>query len=363
LDQGGQIRHQIAQVAAARIGAPERSDTSEEKMTAPIATRLLAAGDAATAEAARCLGNGGLVAFPTETVYGLGADATNGTAVARLYAAKGRPSFNPLIAHVPDLAAARRLAAFDDDAERLAAAFWPGPLTLVLRRRADCPVAELATAGLDSIAVRVPAHAVAQSLLARLGRPVVAPSANRSGHVSPTTAAHVVADLGGRIDIVIDGGATSVGVESTIVACLGEPMLLRPGGLPRQDVERVLERKLSEAPVGDPDAPLSPGLLASHYAPRARLRLGADRVGEGEALLAFGGPLPPGAEHAAMVRNLSQSGDLVEAAANLFSDLRRLDNAKTASIAVMPVPAEGLGEAINDRLARAAAPRETPIHE
>jgi L-threonylcarbamoyladenylate synthase len=328
-------------------------------MSAPIVTRVVAAKPEAIADAARCLASGGLVAFPTETVYGLGADASNGVAVARLYAAKGRPSFNPLIAHVYDLAAARRLAFFDPAAEQLAEAFWPGPLTLVLRKRANGPMAELATAGLDSIAVRVPAHDVARGLLNEVGRPVVAPSANRSGHLSPTTAQHVLADLGGRIDLIVDGGATAVGVESTIVACLDEPLLLRPGGLPREDIERVLARKLAEAPAGalDPEAPLAPGLLASHYAPRTKLRLGATDVRPGEALLAFGPTLPPGAEVSQMVVNLSQSGDLVEAASNLFSGLRTLDAANVASIAVMPVPADGLGEAINDRLSRAAAPR------
>ena len=334
-------------------------------MTAKIDTRVVAANAAAIAGAARCLADGGLVAFPTETVYGLGADATNGAAVARLYAAKDRPSFNPLIAHVFDFAAARQLAVFDTAAERLAKAFWPGPLTLVLRTRAACPVAELATAGLDSIAVRVPSHDVARGILRQLARPVVAPSANRSGHVSPTTAQHVLADLGGRIDLIVDGGPTPVGVESTIVACLDRPLLLRPGGLPRREIERVLDSKLDEAPATsiDPESPLAPGMLASHYATKARLRLRADSVHHGEALLAFGSKLLPGAEHAILVRNLSSNGDLVEAAANLFSDLRRLDTSGAATIAVMPVPHEGLGEAINDRLARAAAPRESVSHE
>jgi L-threonylcarbamoyladenylate synthase len=329
-------------------------------MTGTIATRVVAAEFTAIADAARCLANGGLVAFPTETVYGLGADATNGTAVARLYAAKGRPSFNPLIAHVFDVAAARRLAVFDAAAEKLAKAFWPGPLTLVLRIRAACPVAELATAGLDSIAVRVPNHPVAREILNRLGRPVVAPSANRSGHVSPTTAQHVLADLGGRIDLIVDGGPAPVGVESTIVACLDGPVLLRPGGLPRQEIERVLDIELDDVPASaiDPESPIAPGMLASHYATRAKLRLRAENVRPGEALLAFGPKLPPGAEHAALVLNLSPAGDLVEAAANLFSDLRTLDSSGATSIAVMPVPYEGLGEAINDRLARAAAPRD-----
>jgi L-threonylcarbamoyladenylate synthase len=330
-------------------------------MNDTIHTRLVDAEFIAIADAAVCLADGGLVAFPTETVYGLGADATNGAAVARLYAAKGRPSFNPLIAHVFDLAAAKRLAMFDAAAEKLAAAFWPGPLTLVLKKRAGCPVAELATAGLDSIAVRVPQHPVALAILSRLGRPVVAPSANRSGHVSPTTARHVMDDLGGRIDFIVDGGPAQVGVESTIVGCLDRPVLLRPGGLPREQIEAVLGGPLEDAPVGafDPEAPIAPGMLESHYAPRAQLRLAVDRVNPGEALLAFGIKLPAGTQDAAIVLNLSPNGDLVEAATNLFSDLRTLDQADVATIAVMPVPNEGLGEAINDRLARAAAPRES----
>ncbi len=329
-------------------------------MTAAITTRVLTAGNDATAEAARCLAAGGLVAFPTETVYGLGADATDGKAVARLYAAKGRPSFNPLIAHVADLAAARRLAVFDATAERLAAVFWPGPLTLVLNKRPGCPIADLATAGLDSIAVRVPDHPVALALLRALGRPVVAPSANRSGHVSPTTAVHVLADLSGRIDLILDGGATRVGVESTIVACLDGPALLRPGGAPREAIERVLGAPLATAPDGDADAPLAPGMLASHYAPHTPIRLNADSVRDGEALLAYGSAPMAGAGNASQVLNLSPSGDPVEAAANLFSHLRALDAVNARAIAVMPVPESGLGEAINDRLARAAAPREAP---
>jgi len=329
-------------------------------MNDTIYTRLVDAEFVAIADAAVCLADGGLVAFPTETVYGLGADATNGAAVARLYAAKGRPSFNPLIAHVFDLAAAKKLAVFDGAAEKLAASFWPGPLTLVLKKRPGCPVAELATAGLDSIAVRVPQHPVALAILSRLGRPVVAPSANRSGHVSPTTARHVVNDLGGRIDYIVDGGPAQVGVESTIVGCLGDrPVLLRPGGLPREQIEAVLGGPLEDAPAGtfDPDAPIAPGMLESHYAPRAQLRLAVDHVNPGEALLAFGIQLPAGTQDAALVLNLSPNGDLVEAATNLFSDLRTLDQSGVATIAVMPVPNEGLGEAINDRLARAATPR------
>jgi len=330
-------------------------------MTAQPSTELIEATGTAVERAARTLGAGGLVAFPTETVYGLGADATNGAAVARLYDAKGRPSFNPLIAHVADLDAAHRLARFDPAAERLAAAFWPGPLTLVLPRRADCPVAELATAGLETIAVRVPDHPVARAILLAFGRPVVAPSANRSGHVSPTTAQHVLADLRGRIELIVDGGATPMGLESTIVACLGEPMLLRPGALPRADIEATVA--LAEPPpaaptsVDDEEALLAPGQLASHYAPRARLRLDAERVNAGEALLAFGPASAEGAERAVLALNLSRDGDLIEAAANLFSHLRALDGCGAATIAVMPVPHEGLGEAINDRLQRAAAPR------
>jgi L-threonylcarbamoyladenylate synthase len=327
-------------------------------MTAPLLTRVAQADALAIADAVQVLASGGLIAFPTETVYGLGADATDGRAVARLYEAKGRPAFNPLIAHVPDAAAARALARFDADATRLAEAFWPGPLTLVLPKTGDCTVAELATAGLDSVAVRVPDHPVAQKILTAFGRPVVAPSANRSGHVSPTQAAHVLADLGGRIDLIVDGGATPVGVESTIVACLGEPLLLRPGGLPRQAIERALQRPLADPPRERPaDAPLAPGMLSSHYAPRTRLRLRAETVEAGEALLAFGPVLAKGSENAAAVQNLSARGDLIEAAANLFSQLRALDAAGAKTIAVMPIPREGLGEAINDRLARAAALR------
>jgi L-threonylcarbamoyladenylate synthase len=323
-----------------------------------LQTRLAPADPTAIAAAAQILAAGGLVAFPTETVYGLGADAGNAEAVARLYEAKGRPVFNPLIAHVLDIAAARRLGRFDAAAERLTARFWPGPLTLVLPKTPTCPVAELATAGLDTLAVRVPAHAVARELLATFGGPVVAPSANRSGHLSPTTAQHVLADLGGRIDLILDGGPTLVGIESTIVACLGEPLLLRPGGLARGDIEQVLGRPLAERPGAAGDAaaaPLSPGQFASHYAPRARLRLDARSVATGEALLAFRQTLPAGADLAAVVLNLSPQGDLIEAAANLFSHLRALDATGASVIAVMPVPHAGLGEAINDRLSRAAA--------
>jgi L-threonylcarbamoyladenylate synthase len=325
-------------------------------MTAEPATRTLKSDAATVAEAARCLAAGGLIAFPTETVYGLGADATNGAAVARLYAAKGRPQFNPLIAHVASVAVARRLAAFNAAAERLAAAFWPGPLTLVLPKTAACDVSDLALAGLDTIALRVPAHPVAGELLAAFGKPIVAPSANRSGHVSPTTAAHVLADLRGRIDLIVDGGPCEVGVESTIVSLADTPTLLRPGGLPREEIERVLGHPLADAPSNEAlgETPAAPGMLASHYAPKALLRLNATEARPGEALLAFGhiDNAPNG------TLNLSPRGDLVEAAANLFSHLRALDRGGAKVIAVMPVPDDGLGEAINDRLRRAAAPRK-----
>jgi L-threonylcarbamoyladenylate synthase len=329
-------------------------------MSVEVATRVMRADAAAAAAAARALAEGGLVAFPTETVYGLGADAANARAVARLFAAKDRPNFNPLISHVADLAQARRLAGFDLAAERLAAAFWPGPLTLVLPKSDDCPVSDLATAGLDTIAVRMPDHPVAREILAAFAGPVVAPSANRSGRLSPTSAAHVLADLEGRIDLLIDGGPTQVGIESTVVACLdATAFLLRPGGLPRSRIEAVLGFELADPPQADAGAsPAAPGMLGSHYAPRARLRLEARAVEPGEALLAFGPALASGAEHAAAVLNLSPAGDLVEAAANLFSHLRALDAAGAATIAAMPVPHADIGEAINDRLARAAAPRK-----
>jgi L-threonylcarbamoyladenylate synthase len=326
-----------------------------------LKTAILPAGAAAVAAAARALDEGGLVAFPTETVYGLGADATNATAIAHLYQAKGRPAFNPLIAHVGDLDAARKIGRFDAAAERLAEAFWPGPLTLVLPKSAGCAVADLATAGLDTVAIRIPAHPVARDILRAFGRPVVAPSANLSGHVSPTIAAHVLGDLEGRIDLIIDGGAVAVGVESSIVGIFDEPMLLRPGGLPRADIERVLGRALKQPPEDAESGsgqPLAPGMLASHYAPHTRVRLNADSVEPGEALLAFGLGAISGIDEAAAVMNLSPRGDLDEAAANLFGFLRALDTRAARAIAVMPIPDEGLGEAINDRLRRAAVGRE-----
>jgi len=329
------------------------------------ATRLLSPDEAGIAEAASLLRAGGLVAFPTETVYGLGADATDPRAVAALYAAKGRPQFNPLIAHVTGLEAARAQGVFDPAARTLARALWPGAVTLVVPVAPEGSVCELARAGLASVALRVPAHHLARTLLEAAGRPVAAPSANLSGHVSPTTAAHVLADLGGRIDAVIDGGATQIGVESTIVACLGGgPLLLRSGGVTRSAIERVIGR-LGDEPEEhgsrNGTRPLSPGLLASHYAPEARVRLAALVVEPDEAVLLFGSTRPQGLARAAAALNLSESGDLVEAAANLFSHLRSLDaslaGAKGSRIAVAPIPDEGLGEAINDRLRRAAGER------
>jgi L-threonylcarbamoyladenylate synthase len=322
-------------------------------------TRTAAEREAAIAAAVAALEAGRLVGLPTETVYGLGADATDGRAVAGIYAAKGRPSFNPLIAHVPDLAAAERHGLFDDRARALARAFWPGPLTLVVRRRADSPISDLASAGLDSIGLRVPADAVTREILARFGRPVAAPSANRSGRVSPTRAEDVMEELGEAVAEVIDTGPTPVGVESTIVALVDErPRLLRPGGIPRAAIEAVIgERLADEPPPTDDSAPLAPGMLSSHYAPRARVRLDVTHVRPDEALIAFGPQRPEGAERAVAMFDLSPSGDLAEAAANLFRALRVLDAVGAAAIAVAPIPAEGLGEAIVDRLRRAAAPR------
>jgi L-threonylcarbamoyladenylate synthase len=309
-------------------------------MTTATASPVRAADERAIAEAAAILARGGLVAFPTETVYGLGADATNGEAVAGIFAAKGRPRFNPLIVHVRDREAAERLVTFSSEARALADAFWPGALTLVLPRRAASPLSLLVSAGLDTVALRVPAHPVAAALLAEAGCPVAAPSANRSGRVSATTAAHVAGELGA--DLVLDGGPTPLGIESTVIGFDGaRPLLLRPGAVPREDIERVAG-PLAAAPGG---AVRSPGQLASHYAPRARLRLNATN----DVSLGFG----PGA--AAL--NLSPAGDLKEAAANLFAMLRLLDASGVETIAVAPIPETGLGEAINDRLNRAAAPR------
>ena len=297
--------------------------------------------------AVEILRGGGLVAFPTETVYGLGADATQDHAVAKIYAAKGRPSFNPLIVHVADAKAAFALGEFSGDALKLAGQFWPGPLTLVVPRKASCTVSLLASAGLPSIALRVPAHRLALELLRDVGLPIVAPSANPSGRISPTTAQHVREGLGDKVDYILDGGACAVGLESTIVSLLDEtPRLLRAGGLARDAIEDALGRKLVAAESGPLHAP---GQLESHYAPRALMRLHATQWRDGEARLGFG---TMDAE-----LNLSRKGDLVEAAANLFSMLHQLDQSNASVIAVAAIPTHGLGEAINDRLKRAAAPR------
>jgi L-threonylcarbamoyladenylate synthase len=317
-------------------------------------TLRLADDDAGLAQAAALLRAGELVAFPTETVYGLGADATDEAAVAAIYAAKKRPSFNPLIAHYATVA-----VAFDDvtptaAAERLAAAFWPGPLTMVLPRQPRSAVARLAGAGLDTQAVRVPAHPIAHRLLAAVGRPIAAPSANLSGRVSPTTAAHVLDGLDGRIAAVIDGGACTVGLESTVVDLSGaRPALLRAGGVTLDALRGVLPEIVAGAAY-DLAAPRSPGQLLTHYAPDLPLRMNATETTETEALLAFGPPLPG----AGLLFNLSEAGDLAEAAARLFAGLRWLDAQGRArgrrGLAAMAVPQSGLGVAINDRLNRAA---------
>ena len=315
--------------------------------------RIVPATPEAIAKAARALCGGALVAFPTETVYGLGGDARSDAAVARIFAAKGRPRFNPLIVHMPDLAEAEVIALFDERARDAARRFWPGPLSLVLSRRAGGGVSLLASAGLDTVAIRVPAHPVAQALLRATGRPLAAPSANRSGRVSPTEAAHVAAELGDGVALVLDGGRCPVGVESTVLDLTGAtPTLLRPGGV---TVEALAAALGPIAVAGaDPAAPRSPGQLASHYAPALPLRMNAVEAQPGEALLAFGATVSGGF---AEVLNLSERGDLVEAAANLFTMLRRLDRPGFTGIAVMPIPEHGLGQAINDRLRRAAAPR------
>ncbi|MGY6634522.1 MAG: L-threonylcarbamoyladenylate synthase [Alkalilacustris sp.] len=320
------------------------------------ATLRLSSDDADLDRAAALLAQGGVVAFPTETVYGLGGDARNPDAVAAIYAAKGRPRFNPLILHVADTGAAMRLAVFDAHAGRLAAAFWPGPLTLVLPRREDAGIADLACAGLTTMAVRVPAHPVARALLGRVAGPVAAPSANPSGRISPTTAAHVLEGLSGRIAAVVDAGPCAVGIESTIVGLAdGVPRLLRPGGVPVEALAAVLGCSLV-GPSGPEVA--APGMLASHYAPAARLRLAPEGPVPGEVWLGFG-PDPAAAAGAAHRLNLSAAGCTTEAAAALFAALRAADAlaGPDGRIAVRPVPPVGLGPAINDRLARAAAPR------
>jgi L-threonylcarbamoyladenylate synthase len=315
---------------------------------------LLPANEEAIARAAQLLRDGELVAFPTETVYGLGGDATSEAAVARIFAAKGRPRFNPLIVHVLGLAEAEPLATFDKRAHEAARRFWPGPLTLVLPRRPDSGLSLLASAGLDTVALRAPGHPVARQLLRAAGKPIAAPSANRSGQVSPTMAAHVAAEFNTGVALILDGGACPVGLESTILDLTGPvPVLLRPGGVSLEELTAVFDA--IAAPSAGEHPPRAPGGLPSHYAPNLKLRLDAREARPGEALLAFGPEAPP--PGFAEMLWLSRSGDLTEAAANLFASLRQLDRPEFAGIAVMPIPERGLGRAINDRLRRAAAPR------
>ncbi|MCL4133960.1 UNVERIFIED_CONTAM: hypothetical protein GTU68_006000 [Idotea baltica] len=312
-----------------------------------MTTRIFASDTAGLAAAGGILADGGLVAFPTETVYGLGVDARNGDAVARLYAAKGRPSFNPLIVHVASLEAAEAFVEFDDMARAIAQAFWPGAVSLVLPLRPDAGISPLVTAGLDTLAVRVPDHPVARGVIAAFGGPIAAPSANLSGQVSPTKATHVTESMTGRIDAIVDGGDCSVGLESTIVATLPKPTLLRAGGIPAEAIEACLGLPLMTTSEGG--APMSPGQLASHYAPKGSVRLNAETLRAGETLLGFGA--------VGATINLSPTGDLVEAAARLFDALHQLNTLGVDRIAVSPIPDHGLGRAINDRLRRAAAPR------
>jgi L-threonylcarbamoyladenylate synthase len=298
---------------------------------------------------------GEVVAIPTETVYGLAGDATNGAAVARIFEAKGRPRFNPLIAHVSDLAMAERIGVFDPLSRKLAEKFWPGPLTMALPLRPEAGIHPLVAAGLETIALRMP-RGFGAKLIARFGRPLAAPSANASGRISPTSAAAVAASLGDRIKLVVDGGATTVGLESTILKVEGQAVrLLRPGAVTADDVEAAIGIRPIRGGAGGIQAP---GMMASHYAPGAAVRLNAGSVEKGEALLAFGPVRAQGWRDAAAIRNLSEAGDLREAASNLFAYLRELDASGAGTIVVEPVPPEGLGEAINDRLGRAAAPRD-----
>ncbi len=321
--------------------------------------RRLGSAPADVEVAARALRAGRLVAFPTETVYGLGADATDDRAVAAIFAAKRRPRFNPLIVHLANRAAATALACWNDAAERLAARFWPGPLTLVLPRGPNSPLSLLVSAGLDTVALRVPAHPLTQALLEAAALPIAAPSANPAGEITATTADHVATALGDRIAVILDGGPCPIGLESTVVDLTGAvPRLLRPGGLVRSRIEAEIGRLAAGGPGAPGEAALSPGQQASHYAPARPVRLDARTVAPDEALLAFGPqPLTGPLGGAAIVRNLSPGGDLEEAAANLFAMLRALDQPGISAIAVMPIPRRDLGEAICDRLVRAAAPR------
>lgn len=315
----------------------------------PLETEVFGATPEGIAAAADVLRRGGLVGFATETVYGLGGDARNDRAVARIFEAKGRPHFNPLIVHVPDLETALQYAVFSEQAKDMAHRFWPGPLTMVLPLREHAGLSELVTAGLGTVAIRVPAHPVAVALLRAFGGPLAAPSANPSGRVSPTRAAHVLDGLSGRIEAVLDAGSCAVGVESTILGMVGAPALLRPGGLPVEALEAAIGRPLLAG--GSAEKPSAPGQLASHYAPAAGVRLNVTKPHEGEVWVGFGP-----CQGAAL--SLSPSGDMVEAAANLFHILRYADLlAGAAGIGFAPIPDVGLGRAINDRLRRAAAPR------
>ncbi len=336
-----------------------RTDMSQNNQSRGEHAEILAPEPEAITRAARLLEAGELVAFPTETVYGLGADARNDRAVAEIFAVKGRPQFNPLIIHVPDLATAMRLGRFSPTAHRLGQRFWPGPLTLVVPRAPECPISHLASAGLDSVALRVPDHRVARDLLTRFAGPIAAPSANLSGRLSPTEAEHVEEMLGESIALILDGDACPAGLESTILSCLQDPpRLLRPGALTVEEIEEALGLPLTREAMGqtgqeaseNKTSPTAPGQLSSHYAPRARLRLNCDTSAPGEMLLAFGPNAPKGVPGL----NLSPSGDLREAAANLFAYLHILDATGVATINVMPIPDHGLGTAINDRLRRAA---------
>jgi L-threonylcarbamoyladenylate synthase len=329
-------------------GRKERLYLAPQPQREPDVTSRLSVAE--IEQAAALLRAGRLVAFPTETVYGLGGDATNDEAVAAIFAAKGRPRFNPLIVHLLKGEQAERLAIVDGRALRLMQRFWPGPLSLVLRRAPHCPISLLASAGLDTMALRVPSHPVAQELLRVARLPIAAPSANRSGRVSPTNADHVMIELQGRIAAVLDGGTCPVGIESTVLdLSAGRATLLRPGAVTQEEIEAEIGP--IETSTHDETAPRSPGMMASHYAPSLPLRLEAKEVSPGEALLAFGGAVPEGA---AETLNLSAKSDLAEAAAHLFAMLRALDRADFTGIAVMPIPERGLGRAINDRLKRAA---------
>lgn len=343
------------QVSKARIGfaelatraKPSTKTRRHKNMTEHIATQIFAPDSAGIAKAVKALSTGALVAFPTETVYGLGADASNDLAVAKIYEAKGRPSFNPLIVHLAHLEDVKALVEWNDLAERAAASFWPGPLTLVLPIRSDANISKLVTAGMDSLAVRMPSNETARSLLTAFGGPVAAPSANRSGQISPTRAAHVVHGLSGRISAVLDGGPCREGLESTILGLVENPTLLRPGTVTKEALSQALGQPIETRSQGA--AISAPGQLSSHYAPNAQVRLNANTWRDNEARLGFG---PVECD-----LNLSPSGDLVEAAANLFEYLHRLDATGRAGIAVSEIPNIGLGVAINDRLTRAAAPR------